>query len=249
MLFIHGDFFPSFIVNLAFTSSSTFLFPRFPSTPNSYGLSTRQIQELFVAGFGSSLIFGTFVGSLADQFGRRLNCIIYGITYALGCVTKHIAMYEWLMVGRFLAGLSTSILYSAFESWAVCEHHSRGFSDDLLSNLFAHATLGNSVVAIMAGIVAQFFADAYGFVAPFDCAIVVLLAMVVTMVMTWNENYGDTTTNTRANVKLALKHIIYNRKVFCLGIIQGLFEGAMYTWVGSANFALTVLSVYDLSSE
>jgi len=197
----------------------------------SYGLTTQQIQELFVAGFGSSLVFGTFIGSLADQFGRRFNCIIYGLTYAAGCVTKHFPEYHVLMCGRVLAGLSTSILYSAFESWVVCEHHARGFGDDLLSSLFAHATLGNSVVAIMAGVIAQGFADAYGFVAPFDVAIVVLLAMSVTAAMTWNENYGDTTSNTRANVKLALRHIVYNRKVFCLGIIQGLFEGAMYTWV------------------
>jgi len=197
----------------------------------SYGLSTQQIQELFVAGFGSSLVFGTFVGSLADQFGRRLNCIIYGLTYAVGCMTKHFPNYYVLMCGRFLAGLSTSILYSAFESWAVCEHHARGFGEDLLSDLFAHATLGNSIIAILAGVVAQFFADLYGFVAPFDAALVVLLAMTAVTVTTWTENYGDTASNTKANVKAALNHIMYNRKVFCLGAIQGLFEGAMYTWV------------------
>jgi len=197
----------------------------------SYGMTTKQIQELFVAGFGSSLVFGTIVGSMADKFGRRFNCILYGLTYALGCVTKHFAEYYVLMAGRLLAGLSTSILYSAFESWAVCEHHARGFGDELLSNLFAHATLGNSVVAILAGIVAQFAADLYGFVAPFDCSIVVLLMMTVTTVMTWNENYGDTTSKTNTNVKLAVSHIVHNRKVFCLGAIQGLFEGAMYTWV------------------
>ena len=186
-----------------------------------------------MAGFGSSLVFGTFIGSLADQFGRRFNCLVYGLTYAAGCVTKHFPNYYVLMCGRLMAGLSTSILYSAFESWVVCEHHARGFGEDLLSSLFAHATLGNSVVAILAGVVAQGFADAYGFVAPFDVAIVVLLAMTVTAAMTWNENYGDTTSNTKTNVKLALRHIIYNRKVFCLGTIQGLFEGAMYTWVRS----------------
>jgi len=197
----------------------------------SYGMSTIQIQELFVAGFGSSLVFGTFVGSLADRFGRRFNCIIYGITYAIGCITKHFPIYEVLMAGRLLAGLSTSILYSAFESWAVCEHHSRGFGDDLLSHLFAHATVGNSLAAIFAGIVAQIAADFYGFVAPFDVSMVVLLLMTVTTVMTWTENYGDTSSKTNGNLKLAVSHIVSNRKVFCLGAIQGLFEGAMYTWV------------------
>ena len=67
--------------------------------------------------------------------------------------------------------------------------------------------------------------------APFDAALVVLLAMTVVTVTTWTENYGDTASNTKASVKAALNHIMYNPKVFCLGAIQGLFEGAMYTWV------------------
>lgn len=32
-----------------------------------YGYSPKQIGQLFIAGFGSSLVFGTFIGSLADR--------------------------------------------------------------------------------------------------------------------------------------------------------------------------------------
>ena len=32
-----------------------------------YGMTTEQIDLLFVAGFGSSMIFGTVVGSIADK--------------------------------------------------------------------------------------------------------------------------------------------------------------------------------------
>ena len=32
-----------------------------------YGFSKGEIGRLFIAGFGSSMIFGTFVGSLADK--------------------------------------------------------------------------------------------------------------------------------------------------------------------------------------
>lgn len=53
-----------------------------------YGYEQHDIAVLFVAGFGSSMVFGTFIGGMADQFGRRLFVIIYGITYALSCVTK-----------------------------------------------------------------------------------------------------------------------------------------------------------------
>ena len=33
-----------------------------------YGLTSKQIGELFVGGFASSMIFGTFIGSLADKW-------------------------------------------------------------------------------------------------------------------------------------------------------------------------------------
>lgn len=32
-----------------------------------YGMSTHEIELLFVAGFGSSMVFGTVVGSFADK--------------------------------------------------------------------------------------------------------------------------------------------------------------------------------------
>jgi hypothetical protein len=32
-----------------------------------YGYSPAQIGQLFIAGFGSSMLFGTFVGALADK--------------------------------------------------------------------------------------------------------------------------------------------------------------------------------------
>ena len=34
---------------------------------SSYGMTSKQINQLFVVGFGSSMMFGTFVGSFADK--------------------------------------------------------------------------------------------------------------------------------------------------------------------------------------
>ena len=34
---------------------------------DNYGMSTHDIEVLFVAGYGSSMIFGTIVGSIADK--------------------------------------------------------------------------------------------------------------------------------------------------------------------------------------
>ena len=87
-----------------------------------YGFSTGEIAQLFIAGFGSSMLFGTFVGSLADRFGRRLNCLLFGVLYSASCFTKHFNDYYALLAGRLLGGISTSILFSAFEAWMVAEH-------------------------------------------------------------------------------------------------------------------------------
>lgn len=53
-----------------------------------YGYEPHDIAILFVAGFGSAMVFGTFIGGMADQFGRRLFVIVYGLSYAASCFTK-----------------------------------------------------------------------------------------------------------------------------------------------------------------
>ena len=86
----------------------------------------------------------------------------------------------------------------------------RGFEESSLGTLFANAYFGNSVIAILAGILAQFAASYFGYVyvlhsilnfcfnfifvlirAPFDLSLFTLIIMVVFIVMYWNENYGD----------------------------------------------------------
>ena len=46
-------------------------------------------------------------------------------------------------------------------------------------------------MAIVAGVGAQYAADMFGFVAPFDVSLVVLITMCVIVTFTWPENYGD----------------------------------------------------------
>jgi hypothetical protein len=53
-----------------------------------YGFKQHHIAQLFVAGFGSSMIFGSFVGSIADWGGRRFFVIIFAVVYAASCITK-----------------------------------------------------------------------------------------------------------------------------------------------------------------
>ena len=65
----------------------------------SYGISHTDIARLFVAGFGASCTIGTYVGSLADRYGRKRFAQLYCLLYILSCMTKHFKSYEMLMLG------------------------------------------------------------------------------------------------------------------------------------------------------
>eukprot|EP00798_Chlamydomonas_sp_ICE-L_P030094 gene30094-35059_t len=185
-----------------------------------YGFGMKDIGRLFVAGFGSSMIFGTIVGAMADKH----------------CATKHSSDYWVLMFGRFLGGIATSLLFSAFESWLVAEHFSKGFDEKWLGDTFSKAVfVGNGLVAILAGLVANYLVESLklGPVAPFDASATVLLLGGAVIMFSWSENYGDTKSNNSLNhqFKLAFAAILSDPKIALLGAMQSLFEAAMYSFV------------------
>lgn len=215
-----------------------------------YGFSQNDIAVLFVAGFGSSMIFGTFIGSLADKFGRKKFAVLYCILYIASCCTKHFPNYWMLMLGRVLGGIATSLLFSVFESWMVAEHNARGFAPALLSDTFSKAMFGNSLIAIISGFVANYAADLMplhesstpglwigGNASPFDVAIVALSLCWAFISIKWGENFGsqDDAAGPPGLSLDALKdgaEIIRNdTKIFIIGICSACFEGSMYTFV------------------
>ncbi|KAG8659009.1 hypothetical protein MANES_02G003800v8 [Manihot esculenta] len=201
-----------------------------------YGFGKGEIGQLFIAGFGSSMLFGTIVGSLADKQGRRRACVTYCITYILSCITKHSPEYKVLMLGRVLGGIATSLLFSAFESWLVAEHFKRGFDQQWLSITFSKAIfLGNGLVAIMSGLFGNVLVDTLGLgpVAPFDAAACFLAIGMAIILSSWTENYGDASENKDllTQFKVAAVAIASDEKIALLGAIQSLFEGSMYTFV------------------
>jgi len=176
---------------------------------DAYGYSQHTIAVLFVAGFGSSMIFGSFIGSLADSYGRRNFTVIYAIVYAASCVTKHFKDYYVLMLGRILGGIATSLLFSVFDSWLIRSHSDADMSS-YISKSFSAAAYGNSIVAICAGLFANkatsfgdmvpMFSTATednalvwkgGFLNPFDMSIFALILCAIFAVTMWEENYGQ----------------------------------------------------------
>jgi MFS family permease len=196
-----------------------------------YGYSQQEIGILFIAGFGSSLVFGTIVGSLADKYGRKRLCLTFAALYSISCLTKHSSQYEVLMLGRILGGISTSILFSAFESWMVQEHHEAAYPEEWLGITFSLATAGNGIVAIVCGVVASISRDNFGPVAPFDVSLLCLLLGGLIVAMKWGENYGDSNINLLATIRNAYDRLVEDRKIIYLGVIQSFFEGAMYIFV------------------
>lgn len=211
-----------------------------------YGYGKKEIGQLFIAGFGSSAVFGTFVGSIADKFGRKANVLVYAVTYGLSCATKHSPNFAVLMAGRLLAGIATSILFSAFESWLVSEHNRRGFEQTLISETFSKAQFGNAVGAIVAGQIAGAVAGKFGKVAPFDTAAAFLGALALIVALTWTENYGDSRQSVAGGFAAAWTTLVSDEKIILVGIIQSCFESAMYLMVFSWTPALQ--SASDASS-
>lgn len=197
-----------------------------------YGFSRHDNGVLFIAGFGSSLVFGTWAGPIADKYGRKLGCILYGITYTLSCLTKHFNNFSVLMVGRLLGGFATSILWSAFESWMVSEHNRAGHDPNLIGSTFSLMIALNGLVAIGAGFIAQWSVDFVGHpVAPFDVSALFLVVGTIFVAYAWRENYGDQSHDMLGQMRESIQKIRDDSKIIYVGLQQALFEGAMYTFV------------------
>jgi MFS family permease len=195
---------------------------------------------LFQTGFLSSAIFGTFLGIYVDKWGRRMGCIVFCLLEIIINYFEHFNNMPLLIVGRIMGGMSTSLLFSAFESWMVSEHRKKGFPEELISQTNSFAASGNGLVAILAGLAAQRAADVAGDIGPFQLAIA-LTVVVLGLVLMWGENYGTSSSDTSASgsgVSGLLKESqemcsLCRRRpdIWCLGVSQAFFEGAVYSFV------------------
>jgi MFS transporter, MFS domain-containing protein family, molybdate-anion transporter len=122
------------------------------------------ISSLFTTGFVSGAVSAYFTGSLADRHGRRLTCLFFCLAYSVSCVLTTIPNVPLLFVGRALGGLSTSLLFSVFESWMVTDFHNRHLESKGLdlSRTFGLMSTINSVVAIMSGVISEWLVTKFG---------------------------------------------------------------------------------------
>ena len=274
---------------------------------DAYGYSQHDIAVLFVAGFGSSMVFGSFIGGMADHCGRRKFIILFAVIYALSCMTKRefiqfmilllvaqsamlmslllltlyhatyfflvdFKSFSILMIGRLLGGIATSLLFSVFEAWLIGAHASAGLMSHI-GKAFSTAQYGNSIIAIIAGQIANKAANHAefkpssegsgfyigGYLGPFDVSLFALIFCGLLASALWEENYGETSADNDDNQKAkssasgALKKAYYatisSPDILSCGIISSLFEGSMYIFVFMWTPALTALAKEELGDE
>lgn len=124
--------------------------------------------------------------------GRRKLCLTFCITYTLACILIQLPYLPVLLLGRVLGGFSTSILYSAFESWLISASNELALPQSDLSSIMGHASLVNGIVAAIAGVASnQLVASTSSFSSPFVASGILLLLTWVVVKGTWTENYGS----------------------------------------------------------
>lgn len=198
----------------------------------SHGYSETQIGYFFAIGFGSSMLFGSFLGGLADQFGRKLFCLFYCVFYAITCISINFSNPLILALGRVCGGLATSLLFSVFESWLICSAKEAEYGQLWLEDTFATATTWNGVVAIISGVLGNFFVAHYGFAAPFVVSLFLLALCAAAIAFQWNENYGEVRESPSLMSSLvAAWNDLKSSRVLLTGSSQALFEAAMYSFV------------------
>mmetsp|Transcript_15797 Transcript_15797/g.38944 ORF Transcript_15797/g.38944 Transcript_15797/m.38944 type:complete len:483 (-) Transcript_15797:163-1611(-) len=219
------------VIFLLLTAADWMQGPYLYALYDNYGHSKQVIGRLFILGFGAAALCSTFVGSLADKYGRKRLCQAYCVLLLLSCAMKHSSSFSALALGRVFGGASTSILLSSFESWMVHQHLFLSYPDHWMRGTFEIVASGTGVVAMMSGLAATFAASHFGHVAPFDLAIVLAALGLLLLSRAWPENYGDRDISVLQTLENAYETIRGDPVIMLLGLSQALFEAGMYVFV------------------
>jgi MFS transporter, MFS domain-containing protein family, molybdate-anion transporter len=167
-----------------------------------------------------------------------------------------------LVLGRLLGGVSTSLLYSVFDTWLIRSHNDAQLKQ-YLGKSFTVAAYGKSLIAIVAGFVADQAAgqgkvhaiyggglNVGGYLNTIDVALCTSLLCGFLAYVMWEENFGDTDSSSHVErcdahwydgLKIAFQTTVRSTDILLCGIISSLYEGSMY--VRSCAWVLVLLRV------
>jgi MFS family permease len=158
-----------------------------------------------------------------------------------------------LFLGRVLGGISTTLMYSVFESWMVTEYYVQNLDKSTLSlsSMFGLMTTLNSGTAILSGVIGESIVSyTETKTSPFMASIVCLALAAWAMQTYWvcldwtpfklsptllmdlqSENHGDSASQSSTTEKSGFAIILADRRILVLGLISTAFEGTMYLFV------------------
>ncbi|ENI03609.1 hypothetical protein COCC4DRAFT_73291 [Bipolaris maydis ATCC 48331] len=239
-------FFPIYLlVNAADWLQGPYIYPIYKDEK---GLPEETVAFLFLTGFISAGISASFVGGLADRYGRKTACLGYCAIYSLSCATLLTNNIYILFFGRILGGLCGTILWSVFESWLVAEFNQLMLQDGEphLSAIFSTMTTSNTLVAIASGIFAEWVVTKTGTAkTPFMASIACLTLSFLAISSYWGENYGSSSRRASETEGLlqqeeaapapsstsALRTILRDRNIMILALVSGFFEGSLFLFI------------------
>ncbi|KAK6006121.1 hypothetical protein QM012_006531 [Aureobasidium pullulans] len=201
------------------------------------------VAALYASGFVAGALSASFVGQLADRYGRRNACLFYCIIYSIGCFTMLSHDLLILFAGRACGGISTTLLYSVFETWMIAEYHDQALDAYGLSlgSMFGKMTTLSGVVAIISGLVGDILVRSTSSkTSPFMASVICLVLAFVFILKHWNENYGgNASSKAKDGEPVDLSSILLDPKIISISLTSCFFEGSMYMFVYFWSAALS----------
>jgi MFS family permease len=209
-----------------------------------YGYSP---SSLYALGFFSGAVFSPFTGAFIDKIGRKKAALLYCILEILINSIEQIPNFNGLVVGRILGGLTTNIYCSVFESYLITEVEKRGFSEEELEQVLCDSNIVANSSAILSGLLAHYLAAHYGAEGPFQGAVCITVLALLLISLNWSENFGtlkDLKSHQSNSIwtylKSALESIKADSSIARIGMIQGLVEGTLETFLFLWSPALAI---------
>ena len=206
---------------------------------HSYGYLERQVVVIYISGLVSAALVSPAKDILATRYGRKKAAIILSLLYALSCLFTMFGNYVLLILGRCMAGVASTLLFSTLESWYICQHSQvYDFPKEWVPVTFSHIAFGSSIMAVVAGLLADLMVRwaGFSFVSPFIIAAPVLVLVAVTVAGLWEES-SDSEVVQLSSERLkkecsgGLRQILVNPLVFLVGTIQSLFESTLFVFM------------------
>ncbi|KAI0105231.1 hypothetical protein GGR51DRAFT_195403 [Nemania sp. FL0031] len=197
-----------------------------------FKLDEGQVVSLYMTDVVTTAISAYFIGILADKYGRKLCCMIYCVLYALSCFLTIVPVVPLLFLGRILGGVSTSILFTVFDSWMVTGFHKGKLDEEGcdLTRTYAATSVVSSLVAILSSILGEALVWATGTKkSPFLVSVILLWFALQAIWSSWAENFGARASSNRSvpATSRSVWSILKTPSIVALTFVSTLFDGSM----------------------